>query len=96
LFSNHHKSYFLLFDCFLGAAGNKKTRCGYYLIWHATVWAIWCSRNKVIFSNGVIDPGEVVDKIKVLAWRWGMSRHKIPICLFYEWCWDPGLVLRYR
>jgi hypothetical protein len=87
---------FLLFDCFLGAAGNKHTRHGYYLIWHATVWAIWCSRNKVIFSNGVIDPGEVVDKIKVLSWRWGMSRHKIPICLFYEWCWDPGVVMRYR
>jgi hypothetical protein len=23
-----------------------------------------------------------------------LSRHKIPVCLFYEWCWDPGLCLR--
>jgi hypothetical protein len=40
------------------------------------------------------DPGEVVDGIKLASWRWGLSRHKIPVCLFYEWCWDPGLCLR--
>jgi hypothetical protein len=50
---------------------SKKIRSGYYLIWHATIWTIWCSRNKVIFSNGVIDLEEVIDKIKLLAWRWG-------------------------
>jgi hypothetical protein len=67
----------LLFDCFLGAAGNKKT----------TVWAIWCSRNKVIFSNGVIDPGEVVDKIKVLGPRQADCAYSaLPCCCF------PGFV----
>jgi hypothetical protein len=35
----------------------------------------------------------LVDEIKLVSWRWGLSRHKIPICLFYKWCWDPGLVL---
>jgi hypothetical protein len=83
----------LLFDCFTAAAGSKKERKGYSLIWHATVWTIWNSRNNVIFSNGVIDAEEVSDAIKLLSWRWGLSRHKIPICLFYEWCWDPGLCL---
>jgi hypothetical protein len=83
-----------LFDCFIGAAGSKKVRRGFSLIWHAAVWAIWRSRNNAIFSNGVIDPGEVVDAVMLLSWRWGLSRHKIPTCLFYEWCWDPGLCLR--
>ncbi|KAK2418950.1 hypothetical protein QL285_041097 [Trifolium repens] len=83
-----------LFDCFIGAAGSKKVRRGFALIWHATVWAIWRSRNNVIFSNGVIDPGEVVEDVKLSSWRWGLSRHKIPTCLYYEWCWDPGLCLR--
>jgi hypothetical protein len=84
----------MLFECFTGAAGSKKLRSGYSLIWHATVWMIWCSRNKIIFSNGVADPEEVVEEIKLLSWRWGLSRHKIPSCLFYEWCWDPGSCLR--
>jgi hypothetical protein len=83
-----------LFECFIGAAGNKKVRGGFYLIWHATVWVIWKSRNKIIFSNGVIDLEAVVDMIKLLSWRWGLSRNKIPVCLYYEWCWDPGLCLR--
>jgi hypothetical protein len=85
---------FTLFECFVGAAGNKKRRCGFSLIWHATIWMIWRSRNNIIFSNGVMDPVEVVEAIKVTSWRWGLSRHKIPVCLYYEWCWDPGLCLR--
>jgi hypothetical protein len=57
------------------------------------VWSMWSSRNNAIFSNGVIDPEEVINAIKMLSWRWGLSRHKIPVCLYYEWCWDPGLCL---
>lgn len=83
------------YDCFIGAAGPKKVRSGFTLIWHVTVWSIWSSRNNAIFSNGVIDLEEVIDAIKLLSWRWGLSRHKIPICLFYEWCWDPGIYLCY-
>jgi hypothetical protein len=83
----------LLFDCLTVSAGTKKVRSGYSLIWHAMVWMIWSSRNNVIFSNGGISPEEVVDAIKLISWRWGLSRHKIPICLCYEWCWDPRLCL---
>jgi hypothetical protein len=68
----------MMFDCFTGAAA---------------IWSIWLSRNNVIFSNGVVDLEETVESIKLLTWRWGLSRHKIPSCLYYEWCWDPGLVL---
>jgi hypothetical protein len=83
----------MLFDCFVEAAVSKKKRLSYYLIWHATVWRIWRSRNNIIFSDGVIELEKVVDEIKLLSWRWGLSRHKIPVCLFYEWCWDSGLCL---
>jgi hypothetical protein len=71
-------------------------RSGYSLIWHAMVWMIWSSRNNVIFSNGGISPEEVVDAIKLISWRWGLSRHKIPICLYYEWCWDPKIMFAFR
>jgi hypothetical protein len=83
-----------LFDCFVAAAVSKKGRAVFSLIWHATVWVIWRSRNRIIFSNGAVDLSEVVDDIKRSSWRWGLSRHKIPTCLFYEWSWDPGLVMR--
>ncbi|MCI44743.1 ubiquinone biosynthesis monooxygenase COQ6, partial [Trifolium medium] len=76
------------------AATNKKVRVGFMVIWHATVWSIWRSRNEAIFADGVKDLEKVVDSIKILSWKWGLSRHKIPICLFYEWCWDPGSCLR--
>jgi hypothetical protein len=57
---------FVLFECFTGASRFKQTRCGLSLIWHATIWALWRSRNNVIFSNGVIDVDRVVDDIKLL------------------------------
>jgi hypothetical protein len=85
---------FLLFDCLLGAAPNKKIRYGCSVIWHATVWMLWRSRNEILFANGEIDVEKVVENIKLLSWRWGLSRRKIPVCLYYEWCWDPGLCLR--
>jgi hypothetical protein len=76
----------VLFDCFTAAAKSKKARFGFSLIWHTTVWSIWSSRNNAIFANGVIDPEEVFEAIKRLSWSWGMSRHKIPVRLFFEWC----------
>ncbi|GAU38757.1 hypothetical protein TSUD_64880 [Trifolium subterraneum] len=64
-----------------GAAANKKVRNGFALIWHTTIWMIWKSRNNIIFSNGEIDSEQVADAIKLMSWRWGMSRHNI---LFVE------------
>jgi hypothetical protein len=47
------------------------------------------SRNNAIFSNGIIDPEEVIDAIKLLSWRWGLSRHKIPRAFFMN---DDGIL----
>ncbi|MCH93908.1 pantothenate synthetase, partial [Trifolium medium] len=85
---------FMLLENFMGAAPSNKIGKGFSLIWHTTVWRIWRSRNELCFANGVKDLEKVVDDIKLLSWRWGLSRRKIPICLFYEWCWDPGICLR--
>jgi hypothetical protein len=82
---------FSFFDCFVGAANNKKAAKGFALIWHTTIWLIWRSRNEVLFSNGVRDLVKVVDDVKLLSWRWGLARRSFKICLFYEWCWEPGI-----
>jgi hypothetical protein len=81
------------FDCFVGAASSKKVARGFALVWHTTVWTIWRCRNEVSFANGTRDLVKVVDDIKLQSWRWGMARRSIKICLFYEWCCEPGICL---
>jgi hypothetical protein len=72
---------FIFFDSFVGAAVRKKAAAGYSLICHTTIWSIWRSRNDVSFSNGAIDLAKVIDDIKVLSWRWAMSRRVMSTCL---------------
>jgi hypothetical protein len=85
---------FTFFDSFVGAAINKLAAKGFALIWHTTIWLIWRSRNEVLFSNGARDLVKVVDEIKLSSWRWGLARRSFKICLFYEWCCEPGICFR--
>jgi len=65
---------FVMWDCWVGVFSNKKIRKGVRLIWHAVVWTLWKTRNDRIFNNLTRDVEEVVEKVKVLSWRWGLSR----------------------
>jgi hypothetical protein len=51
-------------------------------------------RNFKIFNdvNFVVDV--IVEDVKVLAWKWTLSRMNITVCLFFERCWDPQWCLR--
>ncbi|AES93778.1 hypothetical protein MTR_5g007390 [Medicago truncatula] len=76
--------------CWDGLGQNtKELKRGFRIIWHASIWAIWKTRNNIIFNNAGIEVQEVVEEIKMLSWKWNLSRLKIQVCLFYEWCWDP-------
>lgn len=75
---------FIHWECWNGSATNKKVRNGYRLIWHVAVW-----RNDGIFNNSISTVEELVEAIKVVLWRWILTRVKVPACLFYEWCWNP-------
>lgn len=46
-------------------------------------------RNNRIFNNLTCEAAELVEAIKVLSWRWKLSRLKVPASLFYEWYWCP-------
>ncbi|GAU51627.1 hypothetical protein TSUD_140380 [Trifolium subterraneum] len=83
-------SLFLLFEMMWGYARNEKTRKGYLMIWHTTLWSIWKVRNNAIFGKGSFIPHLIVDDIKVLSWKWSLMRLKVSSCMFYEWSWDPG------
>jgi len=78
------------FECWNGVIGRKRLRKGFWLVWHASLWVIWKARNDRIFNNLIKEPSEIAEEIKVLSWRWFLSRVKSPPCLFYEWCWNPN------
>jgi len=84
-------------ECWSGMAFNKRVRKGYCLIWHATIWTLWKVRNDKIFNNGGKDANSIVEEVKVLSWRWSLTRLDIPSCMFYDWCWDlKACLLRVR
>lgn len=69
--------------------GNKNRVRGLWLIWLTMIWVLWKVRNDKIFKGVTQEVDEVVEVVKVLAWRWVLERMNIPVCLYYEWCWDP-------
>lgn len=59
---------------FLDFAGSAKGRQrrrgrGRHVIWMATVWVLWITRNNVIFREGSVDVIDIVANIKVLSWN---------------------------
>ena len=54
---------------------------------------LWKVRNDKIFNEIIYEIDEIVEEIKVLSWRWMLSRTNTPTCLFYEWSWDPSYCL---
>ncbi|GAU34378.1 hypothetical protein TSUD_217180 [Trifolium subterraneum] len=83
-------SLFLLFEVMRGSAKNVKMQKGFVMIWHATIWSLWKARNNSMFSNVSFTPKTIVDDIKVLSWKWSITRLKVSPSMFYEWSWDPG------
>jgi len=54
------------------------------LICIATIWVIWRSRNERMINNVVKESDVMAEDIKVLSWRWSLTRLKCSPCLFYE------------
>ena len=77
---------FVHWECLGAGEGNIKIQKGRWLV---TLWVLWKVRNDIIFNNKTYMVEEVVEEIKVLTWRWILSRTDLPVCLFFEWCWDP-------
>jgi hypothetical protein len=83
------KNLFDHFVCWSGEVGKKRLRKGYWSAWHATLWVIWKARNDRIFNNCIKETDEIVEEIKRLSWQWSLTRLKIPLCMYYEWIWNP-------
>ena len=84
----------LLLHVHLGGGTNKNVLKSLRLIWLSTIWVLWKGRNDKIFNCVKHEVDGLVEEIKVLSWRWMLHRMSIPVCLFYEWCWNTQLCLR--
>ena len=82
------------FEAFTGLGRAKRTRLGLLLVWYAVIWTIWASRNDLIFVGGLLREEPVVDRVKLLAWKWFRTKCLASSCSLYEWevqpvlCWN--------
>lgn len=60
---------------------NKVIRKGITLVWNATLWVLWNVRNGKIFETKDCAQEEVIEKIKVVSWKWFLSRMAKSSCL---------------
>jgi hypothetical protein len=75
-------------NCFVGR-GNGKRLKGLLAVWHAVVWAIWITRNDLIFNSKVPVINEVFHGITLHSWKWLCEKKKGVSCSFYEWITFP-------
>jgi hypothetical protein len=73
--------------------GNPKASKGRLMIGCAVVWMIWKLRNSILFDNGNGTVADLVEKVKVVSWKWWLARSKVANCLFYEWKVEPGMCM---
>jgi hypothetical protein len=84
-----------LFQAFTCLGGGKRVRLGLLLVWHAVIWTIWESRNDLIFAGGLLHEESVVDRVKILAWKWFWAKCPASSCSLYEWEVQPVLCLEH-
>ena len=81
------------FLSFQGLGYGRKVALWLRLVWLAVVWAVWNSRNDIIFAEGTPTAALLIDKVKFSSWKWFLGKSYVSLCSFYEWeaqtvlCW---------
>ncbi|XP_045831669.1 uncharacterized protein LOC123923074 [Trifolium pratense] len=64
-----------------------KTR---HVIWLATTWSIWRTRNNIVFRGYVFNLDALIDQIIFISWFWFIGRLGVNTSfVFSDWCNDP-------
>jgi hypothetical protein len=80
-----------MFEFLLGMGTGRRAHLRWLLIWHAVIWSIWNSRNELIFIGGSSSVEYLVDKVKLLTWKWYRVKNPGNLCSLYEWEMQPIL-----
>ncbi|XP_058756725.1 uncharacterized protein LOC131629936 [Vicia villosa] len=73
---------------------NKVRESKWGLIWMATTWSIWLTRNGMCFRNDGWNVDNTVWNVKLLAWKWSfLGENSNSNYSFYEFVKDPLLFL---
>jgi len=75
-----------------GGGVSKLRQSILHLIWFATVWEIWKERNNRIFNAKECSIAVLVDKIKLLSYRWLMAKTDCPFN-YHSWWLRPLTLL---
>lgn len=73
---------------------SKSQRLAETAVWMATVWSIWCARNRVIFNGGALDRTHIFEQVQIRAWQWLTARVDEFFYSWYEWKINPNECLR--
>jgi hypothetical protein len=63
------------------------------IIWLASSWAIWRARNNSVFKNAVIDPHDILEKVKLNSFLWISSNFVTIAFGFHDWWRHPLLYM---
>jgi hypothetical protein len=78
------------FLSFGGIFSGKKTKKLRYIIWMATTWCIWRTRNNILFRGDHINIIALVYQIVYIAWFWFIGRIGRTVDFsFTDWCNNP-------
>jgi hypothetical protein len=86
-------TYVSVTDHFLNFGGilkGKKTKGLRHIIWLATTWCIWRSRNNILFRGDSVNISSLFNQILYIAWLWfiGSLRNNVDFS-FPDWCNNP-------
>jgi hypothetical protein len=79
IFSHNALSFSGLHICFL------KVKDSFKVIWLATIWNIWKTKNDWIFNYKSFEVGYVILNIQLQVWWWFKRKFKVFACSFYMW-----------
>ncbi|CAJ2673626.1 unnamed protein product [Trifolium pratense] len=63
--------HFLSFGLIIKSKKGKKVR---HLIWLATTWCLWRTRNNILFRGDKADFSALLDQIRFISWLWFSGR----------------------
>lgn len=59
--------------------GGRKLKRMKFMIWIATVWALWNARNRKIFQGVECNINNIVTHVKMISWGWFSARGEVNI-----------------